>query len=255
MLPALVATAPALVLEHINVRAASQIPYSFNLPTSCAPETLWLSNLATLPTPIIYYPLLAYIRTISAMAAASTNQWAAVGDAVNSAALVELGFNIVRSSLPYLSVAVGVTKVYSRGAGGYCDRLNELETIIQSWDAVLGDLPPATIARIDADFGPQTVQGLCERLSMWVIVVAILSATVLLILATSIKLLFGRLRATHVKASFWEKIALWKTPLSGEYADVRDMVTSADAHFKVRSIQTSTTDSNLTLGKLYAGFH
>lgn len=242
------------MLGHINAGTASKIPHSFNLPTLHPQDIFWLSDPAALHIPTIHFPLFAFVRVTAAMAAASTNQWAAVGDAVNSAALVETGFNIVRASLPYLSVALGATKMYSRGAGGYCDRLNELEIIIQSWDQILGNLSTAEIAQIDAEIGPNTVRDLCQRLSA-LVVVLIFNATIPLILSTSIKVSFGKLKVTHVQASFWDKVALWETPLSYEYDNIRAVVTSTDAHFKVHSTQTCTTDFDLTLSKLYAGHH
>lgn len=99
------------------------------------------------------------------MASASSNQWAALGDAVNSASLVELGVNIVRVSLPVVSVVGAATKVYTRGAGGYCDRLSELDMIIQSWDTFLNRLTPSMEACIDADAGAGSVALMRLRLS------------------------------------------------------------------------------------------
>lgn len=99
--------------------------------------------------------------------AAASNQWAAVGDAVNSASLVQMGVTIVQYSL----AAVGAwgtwesVKLVTRGPGGYTSGLTELETIIEAWDYVLRNLAPDVAARIDAEAGPGSVALMHIRLT------------------------------------------------------------------------------------------
>lgn len=95
---------------------------------------------------------------------AASNQWAAVGDAVNSATLLDMGFTVVRLSLQALGV-FGAAKFVSRGPGGYNDRLTELDTIIQCWDEILTHLDSRMIARIEADNGLGSVKMMRDRLN------------------------------------------------------------------------------------------
>ncbi|KAL1937559.1 hypothetical protein VTO73DRAFT_13054 [Trametes versicolor] len=145
--------------------------------------------------------------------AAASNQWAAVGDAVNSLSLVETGVTIVRFSLGMLTGWGTVEFAKRLGPGGYSRRLTELETIINSWDTVLYNLTPAIAGRIEAEHGEGSVALMHVRLK-------------------AIKMMFGRLKVRDTNTSFWEKCSLWKTPLSKDYDHVQNVVASADAFFK-----------------------